>query len=413
MTSLASMGAAAKSASRVLAQAGQKKESALLRCAQALTERQQEILSANKEDLKTAQENNMSDSMLDRLTLTPQRIDAMSQGVAHVALECDPIGKVLSGELRPNGLRMEKITVPLGVIGIIYEARPNVTSDAAALCLKAGNPVILRGGKEALRSNTAIAEILRDALEAGGLPRDCIQLVQDTSRETAQEMMRMTEYLDVLIPRGGGGLIKSVKENALVPIIETGVGNCHIYVDESADIDMAANIIFNAKTSRPSVCNSIETILVHSGAAEKALPEIYARLKEKNVEIRGCSRTLKILPDSIPASEEDWYIEYLDYILAVKVVDSTEEAISHIDKYSSRHSEAIVTQSLEQADKFLYGVDSSAVYVNASTRFTDGGEFGLGAEIGISTQKLHARGPMGLEQLTSYKFILRGNGQIR
>jgi glutamate-5-semialdehyde dehydrogenase len=304
--------------------------------------------------------------------------------------------------------------VPLGVIGIIYEARPNVTADAAALCLKAGNAVILRGGKEAIHSNVCIAQIMREALEQAGLPMDCIQLVQDTSRESAREMMNLTDYLDVLIPRGGAGLIQSVVQNSHVPVIQTGVGNCHVYVDDTADIDMAANIIFNAKTSRPSVCNAIETILVHKDIAEKALPAIKARLDEKDVELRGCERTREILGDCVvPAAESDWATEFLDYILAVKVVNSMEDAIEHIARYSSGHSEAIVTKSYENAACFTAQVDSAAVYVNASTRFTDGGEFGLGAEIGISTQKLHARGPMGVNELTSVKFIISGNGQIR
>ena len=301
----------------------------------------------------------------------------------------------------------------MGVMGIIYEARPNVTSDAAALCVKAGSAVILRGGKEALNSNRAVAQVLRDALEETGLPADCVQLVQDTSRQSAQELMTLTDYLDVLIPRGGAGLIRSVKENARVPVIETGVGNCHVYVDQSADLDMAAEIIFNAKCSRPSVCNAIETILVHEKAAPAALPKIQERLEEKQVELRGCERTRAILPGITPATEEDWSTEYLDYILAVKVVDSLEEALEHIGRYSTGHSECIVTQDYTAAQRFLNEVDAAAVYVNASTRFTDGGQFGLGAEIGISTQKLHARGPMGLDQLVSYKFLIRGNGQVR
>ena len=302
----------------------------------------------------------------------------------------------------------------MGVIGIIFEARPNVTSDAAALCLKAGSAVILRGGKEAINSNTAIAKIMCDAIEKAGLPRDCISLVTDTSRQSATELMQLSDYLDVLIPRGGAGLIKSVVENAKVPVIETGVGNCHVYVDKSADIDMAANIIYNAKTSRPSVCNAIETVLVHKDIAEKALPKIKAELDKKNVEIRGCDRTKAILGDSVvPATDNDYAIEFLDYILAVKVVDSLDEALDHIAKYSTGHSECIVTSDYASANKFTASVDSAAVYVNSSTRFTDGGEFGLGAEIGISTQKLHARGPMGLNELTSSKYIIRGNGQIR
>ena len=320
---------------------------------------------------------------------------------------------MLSGEVRPNGLQIQKITVPLGVIGIIYEARPNVTSDAAGLCLKAGNAVILRGGKEAFRSNLAVAQVLRDALEESGLPADCVQLVEDTSRQSAQELMGLTGYLDVLIPRGGAGLIRSVKENSRVPVIETGVGNCHAYVDAAADLDMAADIVYNAKCSRPSVCNAIETLLVHEKIAGEALPRIKSSLDDKQVELRGCEKTRAILPGTAAATEEDWATEYNDYILAVKVVGSLEEALGHIAKYSSGHSEVIVTEDYSAAQRFLEEVDSAAVYVNASTRFTDGGEFGLGAEIGISTQKLHARGPMGLEQLTSTKFLVRGRGQIR
>lgn len=338
----------------------------------------------------------------------------MAQGVLDVVALPDPIGAVLSGSKRPNGLNITKVRVPIGVIGIIFEARPNVTSDAASLCLKSGNTVILRGGKEAINSNKCIADIMRSALEKSALDKNCIQLIEDTTRQSSVELMGLVDYLDLLIPRGGAGLIKAVVENAKVPVIETGVGNCHVFVDESADIDMAANIIYNAKTSRPSVCNAIETILVHKNIAEKALPVIKARLDEKNVELRGCERTREILGDSvIPAIEADWATEYLDYILAVKVVDNIDEAIAHITKYSSGHSECIVTENYKNANRFKNEVDAAAVYVNASTRFTDGGMFGLGAEIGISTQKIHARGPMGLNELTSMKFIIEGDGQIR
>ena len=407
------MGARAKAAARVLANAGSLKETALLHAAGALWQRREEILSANALDLAAGREAGMSQALLDRLALTESRVQGMSSAVEQVAKAADPVGKVLSGQTLANGLRLEKVTVPLGVIGIIYEARPNVTSDAAALCLKAGNSVILRGGKEAFRSNQAVTRVLREALEEKGLPGDSVQLVEDTSRRSAQELMALTDYLDVLIPRGGAGLIRSVKENARVPVIETGVGNCHVYVDKDADLDMAADIIYNAKCSRPSVCNAIETILVHRDAAEEALPKIKARLDEKQVELRGCERARAILPGITPAVPEDWETEYLDYILAVKVVDSLEEALEHIARYSTRHSECIVTERYSTAQRFLQEVDAAAVYVNASTRFTDGGEFGLGAEIGISTQKLHARGPMGLEQLVSYKFLIRGSGQIR
>lgn len=407
------MGRKAKAAARVLATAGSRKERALLLCGESLWKRRQELLEANALDMEAGAAAGLSQALLDRLRLTEDRIRSMAQAVEEVAKASDPVGRVLLGETRPNGLKIEKVTVPLGVIGIIYEARPNVTSDAAALCLKAGNAVILRGGKEAFRSNQAVAQVLREALEEGGLPQDCVQLVEDTSRASAAALMGLTEYLDVLIPRGGAGLIRSVKENARVPVIETGVGNCHVYVDRTADLEMATQIVFNAKTSRPSVCNAMETLLVHKDIAQEALPLIKARLDEKQVELRGCERTRAILPGIVAATEEDWKTEYLDYILAVKVVDSLEEALEHIARYSSGHSECIVTQDYGAAEEFLNRVESAAVYVNASTRFTDGGEFGLGAEIGISTQKLHARGPMGLEQLTSYKFLIRGTGQIR
>lgn len=413
MTELQKMGAAAKEAAAVLRTAGEKKRRALLEAAQALRAAAPEILAANAVDLAAARESGMRDAMLDRLTLTEARIEAMAQGVEDVAAQRDPVGRVLSGETRPNGLKIEKVTVPMGVIGIIFEARPNVTSDAAALCLMAGSAVILRGGKEAFHSNMAVTSVLQAALERAGLPRTAVQLVQDTSRESSREMMGLVGYLDLLIPRGGAGLIRAVVENARVPVIETGVGNCHVYVDESADIDMAAEIIFNAKTSRPSVCNAIETILVHEKIAEKALPAIAARLREKQVELRGDDRTRVILPEAVPASEADWETEYLDYILAVRVVDSLDEAVAHIARYSSGHSECIVTRDLRAAEAFTARVDSAAVYVNASTRFTDGGEMGLGAEIGISTQKLHARGPMGLNEIVSYKYVIRGDGQVR
>lgn len=413
MTALEQMGQKARVAARVLASAGEKKDRALYRIADAFRKESETIRKANEQDLIAAKQNGMSQSLLDRLTLTPQRLESMAQGVEEVAAQPDPVGLVLEGGRRPNGLMIEKITVPLGVIGMIYEARPNVTGDAAALCLKAGNAVILRGGKEAFHSNQAIANVMRAALAETGLPEDCVQLVQDVSRQSAIEMMELTGYLDVLIPRGGAGLIQSVVKNARVPVIETGVGNCHVYVDKKADIAMAASIIENAKTSRPSVCNAIETILVHKDVAEKALPLIAEKLAPHHVELRGCERTRQILPQVVPATEEDWKTEYLDYILAVKVVDSQEEAMAHIAAYGSGHSEAIVTDDYAAAETFLNTVDAAAVYVNASTRFTDGGQFGLGAEIGISTQKLHARGPMGLRQLTTTKFLVRGSGQIR
>lgn len=414
MTQLEIMGANAKKASRFLMNAGSRKNEALLAIANALTDNAQKIIEANDIDIENGKNAGLTASLLDRLKLSQERIEGMADGVKQVASLPDPIGRVLDGKALNNGLQIEKVTVPMGVIGIIYEARPNVTSDAAALCLKAGSAVILRGGKEAINSNKAIAEIMRDALESVGFPRDCVALVEDTSRQSATELMQLSEYLDVLIPRGGAGLIKSVVNNAKVPVIETGVGNCHVYVDKSADIEMAKNIIYNAKTSRPSVCNAIETVIIHKDIAEKALPEIKAELDKMNVEIRGCKTTKAILGDCVvDATEEDYSIEFLDYILAVKVVDDIDDALDHIAKYSTGHSECIVTSDYASANTFTQSVDSAAVYVNASTRFTDGGEFGLGAEIGISTQKLHARGPMGLNELTSSKFIIKGNGQIR
>lgn len=414
MTQLEQMGKNAKNAARFLMTAGSRKDDALFAVANALKANIQKIIDANKIDIENGEKAGLTASLLDRLKLDESRINGMADGVMQVASLPDPIGTVLEGKTTKNGLQIEKIRVPMGVIGIIFEARPNVTSDAAALCLKAGSSVILRGGKEAINSNMAIAHIMRDAIENAGFPRDCIALVEDTSRSSATELMQLSQYLDVLIPRGGAGLIKSVVENAKVPVIQTGVGNCHVYVDKSADIDMAANIIFNAKTSRPSVCNAIETVLVHKDVAKQALPKIKAELDKKNVEIRGCETTRNILGSSvIAATDNDYAKEFLDYIIAIKVVDSLDAAIDHIAKYSTGHSESIITNDYNSANKFTSCVDSAAVYVNASTRFTDGGEFGLGAEIGISTQKLHARGPMGLNELTSNKFVIRGNGQIR
>ncbi len=414
MTTLEAIGQNAVAASRVLMTAGAKKDDALNAIAGALIQNSGKIIEANEIDIENGRAAGLTESLIDRLKLDRGRIEGMAKGVAEVAAQADPVGKILEGRTLKNGLKIEKITVPMGVIGIIFEARPNVTSDAAALCLKAGSAVILRGGKEAINSNKAIAEVMRNAIERSGLPRDCVQLITDTSRQSATELMQLTEYLDVLIPRGGAGLIKSVVNNAKVPVIETGVGNCHVYVDKSADLDMAKIIVYNAKTSRPSVCNAIETVLVHKDIAEAALPLIKAELDKKNVEIRGCERTAAILgEDVVPACEDDYAREFLDYILAVKVVDSLDEAIEHLAKYSTGHSECIVTSDYAAAEKFTACVDSAAVYVNASTRFTDGGEFGLGAEIGISTQKLHARGPMGLSSLTSSKYIIKGSGQIR
>lgn len=389
------------------------KNRALSCIAQELINEKENIINANKTDLENGRAAGLNEGLLDRLMLDSARIEAVASGVREVAALEDACGKVVYEYKKDNGLVIRKITVPIGVIGIIYEARPNVTADAAALCLKSGNAVILRGGKEAINSNTAITNAMRGALKKAGFPEDCIQLVEDTSRESANEMMTMNEYLDCLIPRGGKGLIKAVVANSTVPVIETGSGNCHIFVDETADIEMAANIVFNAKTQRISVCNACESLVIHSAVIEKALPVIKARLDEKSVEIRGDERAKAACPDILPATEEDFYTEYLDYIISVKTVDSLEEAIDHINEHSTKHSEAIITRSKENADKFMQCIDSSSVYVNASTRFTDGGEFGLGAEIGISTQKLHARGPMGLAQLTSTKYLIYGDGQIR
>ena len=391
----------------------EQKNNALNAVADALEKNVDAIIAANKIDLTEGKENGLNDGLLDRLMLNEERIKGIADGVRQVALLDDPCGKIISDYKKDNGLDIKKITVPIGVIGIIFEARPNVTVDAVALCLKSSDSVLLRGGKEAINSNTALSEIMRDAVESVGFPRDVIQLVHDVSRQSANDMMHMNEYLDCLIPRGGKGLIKAVVNNSTVPVIETGSGNCHIFVDESADINMAAEIIFNAKTQRISVCNACESLVIHSKIIDKALPVIAKKLKEKNVEIRGDERACQACSLVVPASEEDFYTEYLDYIISVKTVDSLDEAIEHINRCSTGHSEAIITENSENAEKFLKCIDSSSVYVNASTRFTDGGEFGLGAEIGISTQKLHARGPMGLEQLTSTKYLIYGNGQVR
>ena len=415
MTQLEMQGLAAKNASRVLSIAGTaKKNAALEAIASALEARQEEILAANQEDMTAAKAAGMRPSLQDRLALDGSRIAGIVDGVRQVATLPDPIGETTKMSTRPNGLVIGKRRVPLGVIGIIYEARPNVTVDAAALCLKSGNAVILRGGKEAFHSNQAFVSIMRDALESAGLPRDCVALVTDTTRQSATELMNLTEYLDVLIPRGGAGLIKNVVEHAKVPVIQTGVGVCHVYVHGEADLDMAARIIHNAKTSRPSVCNAAECLLVDRAVARDFLPMAWQLLQTKNVELRGCPETRAILGDFVvPATEEDWDTEFGDYILAVKVVGGFDEAVEFIHAHGTRHSEAIVTNNYFAAQQFLDRVDAAAVYVNASTRFTDGNEFGLGAEIGISTQKMHARGPMGLEELTSSKFVIYGTGQIR
>lgn len=391
----------------------EQKNNALGIIADMLEENIEKIVFANNVDIENGRQNGLNDGLIDRLMLNANRIKAMADGARQVASLPDPCGKVLSEYKKNNGLLIKKVTVPLGVIGIIFEARPNVTVDAAALCLKSGNAVILRGGKEAINSNTALADIMREALAKAGFPQDVIQLVGDTSRQSSNDMMHMNEYLDCLIPRGGKGLIKAVVENSTVPVIETGSGNCHIYVDESADINMAAEIIFNAKTQRISVCNACESLVINSKIIDKALPVIAKKLKEKDVEIRGDERAQKACSLVVPATDEDFATEYLDYIISVKTVDTVDEAIAHINANSTGHSEAIITQNTENSEKFLKCIDSSSVYVNASTRFTDGAEFGLGAEIGISTQKLHARGPMGLEQLTSTKYLIYGDGQVR
>ena len=415
LTPLETLAAKVKEAAKVLNIASaQERNNAIERIAANLLSHEEEILAANKKDIATAKENGIAPAMIDRLALTSERIAAIAAACRQVITLPDPLGKVDFGATLPNGLEMTRVKVPLGVIGIIYEARPNVTVDAAVLCLKAGNACLLKGGKEALHSNMTLAKIMADALREAGLPAHGIALVKDTSRETATQMMRLNGYLDVLIPRGGAGLIRAVVANATVPVIETGVGNCHIYVDETADLAMAVDIIDNAKTSRPSVCNAVETILLHENIAGELLPKLKERLDQHQVTWRGCPRTQAILGEEIAtATEEDYATEYNDYIICCKVVQDMEEALMHIDRYSTRHSEAIITEDYAKGQEFTRRIDAAAVYINASTRFTDGGEFGFGAEIGISTQKLHARGPMGLEQLTSWKYILRGNGQIR
>ena len=408
------IGARSKAAQKKLATAGGSViDKALNAIAAALEKNAQYILEENAKDIIAAEDAGISEAMIDRLTLTHTRISGMADGMRQVAASENPVGKVLWGETRPNGLKIEKVCVPIGVIAVIFEARPNVTADAAAICLKAGNSVILKGGKEAINSNKAVAAVMRNALADASLPEDCIILIENISREAATELMRLNGYVDLLIPRGGAGLIRSVVENATVPVIETGVGNCHVYVDKDADIEMAANIVANAKASRVSVCNACEGLLIHRDIAEAALVAIGEKLQERKVEIRGDESVCRILPYAVAATEDDWATEYLDYKISVRVIDSIDDAISHISKYGTGHSEAIVTDSYAAAEKFKAEVDAAAVYVNASTRFTDGGEFGFGAEIGISTQKLHARGPLGIAHMVSSKYVISGNGQIR
>ncbi|MBU5481519.1 glutamate-5-semialdehyde dehydrogenase [Blautia sp. MSJ-19] len=390
-----------------------KKNQVLAAVAEHLVECTEELIRANAIDVENGRANDMPEGLVDRLLLTPERIQGMAEGLQQlVALE-DPIGEVTGMKKRPNGLLIGQKRVPLGVIGIIYEARPNVTADAFGLCFKTGNVVILKGGSDALHSNEAIVACIRETLKANGVTENAIQLIQDTSRETAAEFMKMNEYVDVLIPRGGKGLIRAVVNQSTIPVIETGTGNCHIYVDKSADLDMAVNIILNAKTQRVGVCNACESLLVHADVKDALLPVLAKRLKEKQVQMRADQEAMPLMPGAVAATEEDWGTEYLDYILSIKVVYSVDEAIAHINRYNTGHSEAIITNNYANAQKFLDEVDAAAVYVNASTRFTDGFEFGYGAEIGISTQKLHARGPMGLLALTTTKYIIYGNGQIR
>ena len=389
------------------------KNNVLLKCADALENNVDALIAANSIDMENGKKNGMSQGLLDRLLITPDRIASMAEGLRQLSALPDPIGEVLGMKKRPNGLVIGQKRVPLGVVGIIYEARPNVTADAFGLCFKTGNAVILKGGSDALNSIRAIVDCLRSTIKTCDVPENAVQLVDDTSRETTKELMRLKEYLDVLIPRGGAGLIHTIVENSTVPVIETGTGNCHIYVDDGADMDMATNIIINAKTQRVGVCNACESLVVHENALSSLLPELSKKLREKHVELRADDKAFAYTKDAVHANEEDWGREYLDYILSIKTVSSIDEAIEHINKYNTGHSEAIITRDYNNSQRFLEEVDAAAVYVNASTRFTDGFEFGFGAEIGISTQKLHARGPMGLEALTTTKYIIYGNGQVR
>ncbi len=414
MTNLQEMGTKAVAAKYVLQRATtEHKNKALLEAAKLLCEQQDKILAANAQDIANGEKNGMHPGMLDRLRLTSERIEAMAEGLRQIAELPDCIGEVMEQFERPNGLHIEKRRVPIGVIGIIYESRPNVTADAFGLCFKTGNAVILKGGSDAIHSNIAIVAVLREALKISGIVEDALQLIEATDRSVTAEFMKMNEYVDVLIPRGGAGLIRSVVENSTIPVIETGTGNCHVYVDKDADLEMAVKIIFNAKTQRIGVCNACESLVIHREVREAFLPKLAEALGTKNVELRGDEAVCEILPECVPATEEDYGKEYLDYILSMKTVDSVDEAIAHINKYNTKHSECIITNNSESAEKFLNEVDAACVYVNASTRFTDGFEFGFGAEIGISTQKLHARGPMGLKELTSYKYTVQGTGQVR
>lgn len=411
---LEEIGSRAKEVSRVLNNLGSTpKNEGLKAVAQALLDGKDKILEANQKDVQAALAKGMNPGLVDRLSLNDARIQAMAEGLLQVASLDDPVGEVISMKPRPNGLLIGQKRVPLGVIGMIYEARPNVTADAFGLCFKSGNAVILKGGSDALESNKAIVAQIREGLKSAGLPEDAVQLIESADREVTRQFMRLNEYLDVLIPRGSAGLIRSVVENSTVPVIETGTGNCHIFVDESADLDMALNIIFNAKTQRIGVCNACESLVVHRAVAEEFLPLLKARLDEKQVEIRADKEACAMVDGFVLAVEEDWGTEYLDYILSLKLVDSIDEAIAHINRYNTKHSETIITSDYANAQRFLNEIDAAAVYVNASTRFTDGFEFGFGAEIGISTQKLHARGPMGLKELTTTKYIIYGNGQVR
>lgn len=414
MINLQEMGQRAAAVTAVLNRlAAEEKNKALSAAADALCSHSRDILAANAEDMDAARKNGMKEGLQDRLKLTEDRVRAMAEGLRQVAELPDCIGEVLEEFDRPNGMHLKKIRVPMGVIGIIYEARPNVTADAFGLCFKAGNAVILKGGSDAIRSNLAIVKVLREALEHSGIPADVLQIIADTDRSVTVEFMKLKQYVDLLIPRGSAGLIRSVVENSTIPVIETGTGNCHVYVDKAADLAMAAQIVYNAKTQRIGVCNACESLVVHRDIREAFLPKLAEILAPKNVELRGDERIREILPDCMAATEEDYGTEYLDYILSLKTVDSLEEAIEHVNRYSTRHSECIVTEDREAAEKFLNEVDAACVYWNVSTRFTDGFEFGFGAEIGISTQKLHARGPMGLKELTSYKYTIQGNGQVR